>query len=422
MTSSFGHIAEALRQRNFRLYVSGNAVSLVGLWTQRIAVGWLAWELTRSGAWLGAVAFADLCPSIVVGPFAGVVADRVSRLKIMRIAQTLSMFQAAALALLAAGGWINIEILIALVLLSGIVTGFNQPARLALVSSLVPRTHLATAVAINSIVFNLARFIGPAVAGALILTVGAAAAFAVNALSYLAFLFALARIRLGPDGLPARGNERRSVAADVAEGVRYLARHPGIGPLLLLSTITAIGIRCYVELLPGFAAGVFHRGAGGLAILGSAIGVGAVAGGMWIAQRGGLRGLPRIALWHSLFTALAVLGFAATDQFWLGVIFATVSGVFMAASGVSTQSTIQMAVDPAVRGRVLSLYGIIVRAGPAAGAMLLGGASEFVGLQLPLIAGAGMCILVWLTVWRRRAGIESALEERVDEREARPAA
>lgn len=412
MTSSFNHVTEALRQRNFRLYVSGNAVSLVGLWTQRIAIGWLTWELTHSGAWLGAVAFADLCPSLIIGPFAGVVADRLDRLKIMRVAQSLAMIQAATLALLAAGGWISIEILIGLVLFNGIVVGVNQPARLALVSSLVPRSQLSTAVAINSIVFNLARFIGPALAGILILTVGVGAAFAANAASYLVFLVALARIRLDTQNMPAAGANGRSIVADVAEGVRYLAGHAGIGPLLLLVTVLSVGVRCYVELLPGFAADVFSRGAGGLAALGSAVGVGAVAGGLWLARRGGPPGLARVAMLHSLLTTLAILGFAATDWFPAGLVFAAVSGVFMAISGVSAQSIIQLAVEPQVRGRVLSLYGIIVRAGPAMGAMLLGAASELVGLRLPLVAGALVCVTVWLFVWRRRARVEAALEER----------
>ena len=422
MTSSFHHVTEALRQRNFRLYVSGNAVSLVGLWTQRIAVGWLTWELTHSGAWLGAVAFADMCPSLVIGPFAGVIADRVDRLKIMRVVQTLAMIQSATLALLAAGGWISIEILITLVLINGVVVGVNQPARLALVSSLVPRSHLSTAVAVNSIVFNLARFVGPALGGILILTVGVGAAFAANAASYLVFLAALAQIRLNAENIPAPAANGRSIFSDVAEGVRYLTEHAGIGPLLLLATVMSVGARCYVELLPGFAADIFSRGAGGLAALGSAVGVGAVTGGLWLARRGGLPGLARVSMLHSLFTALAILGFAATDWFAAGLFFAAVSGVFMAISGVSAQSLIQLAVDPKVRGRVLSLYGIVVRAGPAVGAMMLGGASELVGLRPPLVAGAVVCVTVWLFVWRRRGHIETALEERivVSEDVARP--
>lgn len=414
MGSSFGNVTEAFGQRNFRLYVSGNSVSLVGLWIQRIAVGWLTWELTHSGAWLGAVALADLCPSLVIGPFAGVIADRLDRLKIMRVVQTLAMIQSATLALLAAGGWINIGILIGLVLINGIVVGVNQPARLALVSSLVPRSHLSTAVAVNSIVFNLARFVGPALGGLLILTVGVGAAFAANAASYLAFLIALARIRLDTDGVPAPTANGRSIFADVAEGIHYVARHGGIGPLLLLSTVLAVGVQCYFELLPGFASEIFSRGAGGLASLASAVGVGAVAGGLWLALRGNPPGLARVSMLHSLLAALAVLGFAATKWFPAGLFFAAVSGAFMAVSKVSAQSLIQLAVDPKVRGRVLSLYGIIVRAGPAAGAMMLGGASELVGLRPPLVAGAIVCVTVGLLVWRRRAHVEAALEERVD--------
>lgn len=412
MRSSFGHVTETLKQRNFRIYVSGNAVSLVGLWTQRIAVGWLTWELTQSGAWLGAVAFADLCPSLIIGPFAGVIADRLDRLKIMRIVQTLAMIQATTLALLAAFNWITIDILIALVLVNGIVVGVNQPARLALVSSLVPRSHLSTAVAINSIVFNLARFVGPALAGILILSLGVSAAFAANAASYLVFLIALARIGLDSESMPVISANGRSVISDLAEGIRYLAGHAGIGPLLLLVTVLSLGVRCYVELLPGFAADVFSRGAGGLAALGSAVGIGAVTGGLWLARRGGAPGLVRVAMLHSLLTAIAVLGFVATGWFPAALFFAALSGVFMAISGVSAQSIIQLAVNPQVRGRVLSLYGIIVRAGPAVGALVMGSASELVGLQQPLIVGSIVCMMVWLFVWRRRADMELALEER----------
>jgi predicted MFS family arabinose efflux permease len=414
MSSSFSNVAEAFRQRNFRLYVSGNSVSLVGLWIQRIAVGWLTWELTHSGAWLGAIALADLCPSLLIGPFAGVIADRLDRLRIMRVLQTLAMIQSATLALLAAGGWIDIGILMALVLVNGVIVGVYQPARLALVSSLVPRSHLATAVAINSIVFNLARFVGPALGGLLILSVGVAAAFAANAASYLAFLLALARIRLDSDALPAPAANGRSVFADVAEGIHYIAGHAGIGPLLLLTTVLAAGVQCYFELLPGFAAEVFSRGAGGLALLASAVGVGAVAGGLWLARRGNPPGLARVSVRHGVFAALAVLGFAATEWFPAGLFFAAASGAFMAISKVSAQSLIQLAVDPKVRGRVLSLYGIIVRAGPAAGAMMLGGASELVGLRPPLVAGAMVCVIVGLYIWRRRAQMEAALEHRVD--------
>lgn len=407
----FTHIAAVLRHRNYRIYIAGNALSMVGLWTQRVAVGWLAWELTHSGAWLGAVAFADLCPSIIVGPFAGVLADRMDRIRIMCVAQSLSMVQALVLAALAISGIITIGMLLALVLLNGVITGINQPARLAVVSSLVPRANLSTAVALNSIAFNLARFVGPALAGALIVGVGVGAAFAVNAASFLAFLIALARIRLPADARPVRPAMRRGVLDDIAQGLRYVCTHPGIAPLLALSVATGMGLRCFVELLPGFAADVFGHGAGGLAALASSIGVGAVAGGLWVAQRGTAPGLARLALSHSLLTVLAVLLFAASDLFWLGLAGAAAAGVFMSVSGIAAQTIVQMAADPAMRGRTLSVYGLIMRAAPAAGALVLGVASEVAGLRLPLVLSALVCLLVWLRVWRARDAIDAALAE-----------
>ena len=405
---SFAPIAAALAHRNYRIYMAGNAVSLVGLWTQRIGVGWLAWELTGSGTWLGAMAFADLCPSLLVGPFAGVLADRVDRRRILLTAQALSMLQAAALAVLAAGGWITVEWLLALVLLNGVVVGINQPARLALVSALVPRANLSTAVAVNSITFNLARFLGPALAGALILGVGVEAAFAFNAASFLAFLMALRAVRID-DGASGRSGARRGVLADLVEGLGYVRRHPGIGPLLALAIVTGIGLRCFVELLPGFAAEVFGRGADGLAVLGSAVGIGAVAGGLWHAQRGAAGDLARVALASALGSVLAVMAFAASSHFAVAVVAAAAAGAFMSTGGIAIQTGVQMAADPAVRGRTLSVYGIIMRAAPALGALLLGAISDLVGLQRPLMVSAALCLAVWALLWRRRDRIATAL-------------
>jgi predicted MFS family arabinose efflux permease len=406
---SLGPIAATLSHRNYRVYMAGNAVSLVGLWTQRVATGWLAWDLTESATWLGVVAVADLCPSILIGPFAGVLADRVNRLHVIRSAQTVSMLQAAVLAVLAAGGWIGIEALVLLVLLNGIVVGVNQPSRLALVSSLVPRANLSTAVAINSITFNVARFVGPAVAGVLIVSVGVGAAFAVNAASFLAFLLALSRVRLDDsEGMRAAG-PRSGVLADIVQGVRYVRAHAAVGPLLLLATVNGVGLRCVVELLPGFAAEVFARGAGGLAVLASAVGVGAVGGGFWLARRSAAPGLARVAVAGSLGTSAAVLAFAASPWFWPAAAAAVAAGTFMSTGGIATQTCVQMAAEPALRGRTLALYGIIMRAAPALGALILGAVSDLLGLRGPLAVSALLCLAVAWAVWRRRERLEAAL-------------
>ena len=181
--AGFGRIARALRNPHYGRYAAGNSISLVGTWMQRVAVGWLTWQLTESGAWLGAVAFADLFPTVLIAPLAGAAADRWDRLTTLKLGQALLAVQAAVLFGLTASGLITIWSLLGLSLFLGVVAAFNQPARLALVSSLVARQDLPAAVAINAIIFNSARLIGPAVAGLIIVGVGIAAVFAVNAVS-----------------------------------------------------------------------------------------------------------------------------------------------------------------------------------------------------------------------------------------------
>ena len=406
MLAGLRNIARTLAHRNFGIYIAGNSVSLVGTWMQRIGVGWLAWELSHSGAVLGLVAFAELFPGVLIGPFGGALADRTDRLRVIKIAQTLIMLQALALFLLTASGAITVPLLLGLVLFQGAVIGFNQPARLALVPNLVPRPDLATAVAINSIVFNTARFIGPALAGVAIVTLDVSAVFALNALSFVAFLFALSRLRLAPSAAP---RSRRSMLGAIADGLAYALRHPGIGPILLLQAVLAVCARPFVELLPGFAAEVFGRGAPGLAMLSSTIGIGAIAGGLWLAQRPGQAHLPRIVLATSVMTALTILAFALCRWFWPAIAFVALAGFAMVVAGAGTQTVLQAAVDEDMRGRVLSLFGLIFRGGPALGALAMGAASEALGRQAPLAAGALLGLAAAVLLWRRRDAIGRSL-------------
>ncbi|MGE0724607.1 MAG: MFS transporter [Alphaproteobacteria bacterium] len=411
--SSIGLIVRALRSPNYAVYVAGNSVSLIGTWMQRIGVGWLTWELTHSGTWLGLVAFADLFPSVFFGPIGGAIADRVDRLKVIFVSQCLAMLQASALFLLTVTGLIDMGLLLALVLVNGVVIGFNQPSRLALIPSLVPRQDLSTAVAINSIVFNLARFVGPACAGALIVSGGTAAVFGANALTFLAFLVALTRLRLPPAArvLPVdRRTGRGSILGDVGDGVRYTARHPGIGPLLLLLTTNSLTVRPFVELLPGFAADVFGRGADGLAMMTSVIGGGAIVGGLWLAQRENMRGLTQVTLWSTFALSIAILGFVATHWFGFALACLAIAGMSLVLSGTATQTLVQTAVDERMRGRVMSLYGIIFRGGPAAGALAVGALSDQIGLQWAMGIGAAAAVAIWLHAYRGRARMTAALE------------
>jgi len=417
--SGFSAIIRILRTPDYGLYTLGNGVSLIGLWMQRVAVGWLTWELTGSAAWLGAVAFADLFPSVLIGLVGGVAADRMDRIRVIMACQSVSMVLAALLALLIFADAIVIELVIAIVFLNGLVIGFNQPSRLALVPRLVPQGDLTTAVAFNSILFNLARFIGPAIAGVVIVASNVAWAFAANAGSYLALLLALTVIRARN---PTAGRDvdvgtaaRRGLLAQISDGLRYVAGHPGLGPLMLIHLTGSMMVRPIVELLPGFADRVFGGGADLLALFTSTVGIGAMAGGWMLASRRGTRGLVPLVLVSSALVAVTAIAFALSGTgggtVWLAVPAIGFYGAAMVSAGIGTQTIVQLGVDPAMRGRVLSLHGLIFRGGPALGAIVMGTAGDVVGLSPPVILGAVGSLLVVALVARRAPAIRAAIEE-----------
>jgi MFS family permease len=408
--SGFAAIRRALAHRNFGIFTLGNMVSHVGTWVQRLAIGWLAWELTESGAWLGAVAFADLFPTVLLAPLTGAVADRVDRKNLMITTQLLMLVQAALLAWLTLAGVITIAWLIALAVMGGAVTSFNQPARLAIVPSLVPREDLASAIGINSLIFNLARFVGPMISGVLIALYGAGAAFAVNSATYLGFVLALAMIRLDPRARGPANRVKGDISSEIGDGYRYAAHHPGIGPMLIILTFVSILGRPYIELLPGFAGEVFRVDATGLAWLTSAVGLGAMLGGFWLAQRGAVVGLTSVAISAVAIMSSALIAFAATDIYWVALPALTVSGFGMIIIGVGEQTLIQNAVDPDMRGRVMGLYGMIGRGAPAIGALIMGVAASFLGFQWPVAGGAALLLLTWWWAHRRRRALAHALE------------
>ena len=406
--TNFGSVAAALRQRNFGIYMAGASVALVGLWVQRVAIGWLTWQLTHSGTWLGIVAFADLFPTVLITPIAGALADRLDRRMMSLISQALAMVQAFALALLTFTGLIEIWSLLALTLFLGIVYAFNTAARLALVPNLLEPRYVPSAIAIDSAVFNLARFLGPAIAGAIIVAWGVGPAFLFNALTFVCFLVALFRIRMIRQ--ETSGKQTGGLVSQALEGVHYARFHPGIGPMLMLILAMAVGVKPFLELLPGFADAIFDRGAQGLAHLTAVAGLGAFTAALWLAQRGTAVGLTVVAINGLVLGGVAIFAFTATDNFTVGLVAAYFAGASVALSGTGTQTLMQNVVDGAMRGRVMSLYGMIYRGAPAFGALIMGTASEVVGLQAAVAGGGLLCLVVAVWMYRHRAAMTPALE------------
>lgn len=403
----FDNVSKLCRQPNFAWYLSGETVALVGIWAQKIAIGWLTWELTKSNFWLGAIAFADLFPTVVITPVAGVIADRVNRLNMARLCQALSGLHAFLMAALLYFDLIDIWSLLALTLILGVILAFATAARLAMVPNLIEVQDVPTAIGLNSSIYNMARVIGPMVAAAIISLFGIGATFLVTGFCYVVFVYCMFRIHL----LRTESSSRRGkLFAETADGMRYAARHPAIGPALILLIAAAFGIKPFLELLPGLADGVFGAGVEGFATFAAVAGAGAIISGVWMALRGSSRGTTRIAFGSMLLGVVGMVIVCATQIVWVGLLGTFLVGIAVTLAGTATQIMMQLSVEGDVRGRVMSLYGMVHRGVPALGALVIGVAAEQIGLQAAMFGGAAVTGIVFVLMLRRYASMVAVLE------------
>jgi len=351
---------------------------------------------------------ADVLPATVLAPLCGVLADRVERIRLIRLTQAAQSVQAATLATLSFTGLISIETLVVLVLVLGVIQAVAQPARLSLVPSLVRADELSSAVALNSSLFNLARFIGPAIGGFVITVSGVAAAFACAALCFFVFLIIMFRIE--PLRNEVAAGQSTSVWSDLREGFSYALTHKGVRAVLILIVWSTVLSRSFYEILPAFADLVFERGAEGLATLVASVGIGAFGSSLWLAGRGHASGLTRIGVLALLVVAIAEAVFASTSTFPLAIGCMVVIGFATVATSISCQTLLQNTIEGRLRGRVMSIYGMLMRAGPAFGALALGALSERFGLQATLLGSAFCCALAWAWAQTQSAGWAQALE------------
>ena len=407
--ASLSALGGVLAQRNARIFYSGSVVCWTGSWVQRIATDWMAWELTHSALWVGVIAFCNLVPSVIVSPIAGAVADRMDRVKLTMASQYIAMAQSLILVALILTGTIRIEFMAILSFCNGAAETFAQPARQCLIPGLVPRKFLPGAVALNSLTYNVARFIGPAISGPMIAAWGVVPSIAVNAVAFFYASVTMTMLRLDP-AIRMGNRGGASVLHDALEGMRYVRRHKGIGPLMLFAATVGMTLRSVTELLPPFVAQLFGRGAEGLAILASAMGCAAMIGGFTVAIRGRMTGLTRVAVGCGIVLAVATAGFVATPWFAFGAICIAAMGAASTMHGISCQTLLQNSAAPNMVGRTLSLWGMITRAAPAMGALVYGAASEWFGLRIPVLVGVTICAAMWAWTWSRLNRLSAALE------------
>lgn len=432
LSSRLGGISVAMANRNYRLYTYGAIPSLLGTWIQRTAVGWFAWELTHSGTWLGLVAFASLAPAVFVAPIAGAFADRVDRRQMVLFIQYASMVQALVLAGLTLAGMITIEWLAILSLLQGILQGMNQPFRQALLGSIVTREEMTAAIGINSTIWNTSRLIGPAISSLIVLNFGMGTTFLVNGFTFLPMIATLYMITTAPS--PGTGRSLSDVPAEIAEGIRFSASHSFIGPLLLLVFAFSTFGRAVAEILPGYIGAIFHFDIDGLAMLNGAAGLGSLIAGVWLSRRGHLRGLSGILLVNIALLALFQVAFSGSDMalhdpqhftvvvpvlnltieaspdILVGAVVIAFWGFAINACGIIVQSLIQASVPDNIRGRVISLYGMLWLGMPAVGAFVMGAAADLVGFRWPVVFAAALIVAAGIWGLKRRAGFRAEIE------------
>ncbi len=379
------HLLRALRHRNFRLFIGGQAVSLTGLWLQWTALSWLVFRLTESAAWVGLVTLAIQGPGLVLSPFAGVLADRHEKRRMLVVTQSSAMAPALALGLLTLSGQVLPWHILLCALVAGVARAFEIPTRQAFLPELVGLDDLANAIALNSAVFNGARLIGPAVAGLLIPWVGEGWCFLANALAYLAVVLALIAMRLAAHEPDVAG--RTSVLAELRDGILYVVGEPTLLALLGCLLVTSIFGMPYGVLLPSFAERQLGGGPDTFGYLQAAVGSGALVGALLLAARRLVSGLERWVVGAGFGFGVLLVVFAQSRTLVMALPALVLLGFCFMVQLATTNTLLQTIAPEGLRGRVMAIHttvflGFFPIAGIAAGAV----ADRF-GERLVLVAG-----------------------------------
>jgi MFS family permease len=382
---------QALAVANYRRYISGQAISLSGTWMQMTAQSWLVLTLTGSSTDLGLIVALQTLPVLLLGPYGGVIADRVDKRRTMMILQTAMGIQALALGLLTVTGVVTVWEIGVLAALLGVNNAFENPARQSFMSEMVGADNLRNAVTLNSVLVNVARVVGPAIAGLLIATVGIGVCFLLNAASFVAVLTSLAtldRSALHPSTPMVRAT------GQLRDGLRYIARTPDLAiPLVMMALVGCLAYEFQVSL-PVMARNGLHAGATGFGFMTAAMGVGAVAGGLLVAWRGttGVRPLTIAAAAFGLALAFAALAPSLGVELVALALVGWASVSFMSTGN----ATLQLAAEPTMRGRVMALWFVAFQGSTPIGGPIIGWVMAVAGARAGLGVGAVTCVLVAL--------------------------
>lgn len=386
-----------LRHRNFRLLWTGTLISQSGDWMDQIALNWLVYELTGSAFALGLVNLCRLTPILFFTLVGGVIADRVERRKLMFTTQTVAMVLALVLAVLVSTGLVELWMVLLVAVGRGIALSFNLPARQSLISDLVPREILSSAIALNQATNNLTRVLGPAIGGLLIASIGVAGAFYINGFSFLAVLYGLALMRFPPREV----RQKQGILTDLLGGLRYLRGEPNIRTLVVLALVPMILGQPYMTMLTVFASDVLRVGTSGLGLLMACSGAGAVCGALFIASRGAKRGRRRLMRIGLIAFGATLLVFSLSPWLWLSAGTLLAVGFSQQVYNAQNNALVQEEVDPEYRGRVVSTL-FLNRGLVPLGTAVAGFGTDLWGAPVTLGTMAGLLVLLAVFVTGRR--------------------
>ncbi len=390
-TGRWTFAVRALRHRNYRLFFGGQSISLIGTWMTRIATVWLVFRLSHSAMLLGVVGFAGQIPTLLLAPFAGVWVDRLNRHRVLVATQVLSMVQSFWLAALALTGTITVADIIWLSAFQGLINAFDMPGRQAFVIEMIEdRADLANAIAINSSMVNLARLVGPSIAGLLIAAVGEGYIFLIDGVSYLAVIASLLMMSLGVrPPLPARSGMLQELRA----GWSYVAGLLPIRALLLLLGLASLMGMPYTVLMPIFAGTILHGGPSALGFLMGASGVGALAAAIALAARRTVIGLGRLVAISAAIFGGGLIAFSASRLLWLSLLMMFLVGYGMMQQMAASNTILQTIVEEEKRGRVMSYYTMAVVGMAPLGSLLAGWLAARLGAPAALLI-SGIAVVI----------------------------
>lgn len=394
----------AMRHRNYQLYFGGQLISNIGTWMQVIAQGWVVYQLGHSELTLGLVAFASAIPTLIISPWGGVVVDRVSRRNLLMMTQAGAMLLAFALALLTFANVVQEWHVIVLAALLGVVNAFDAPARQAFVPEMVGKRDLPNAIALNSMMFNSARVIGPAIAGLMLAAIGAAWCFTLNGISYFAVLAGLWWMKLPPH---RSTQHTASPWQQMVSGVKYAAGYREISALILLSLVFSIFGVSYFTILPAFVEKILNQGAIAYGWVNAASGLGAITGALVLASplSNGKRG--RILVLTNLIFPILLIAFSFVQIYWLSLVLAYGLGVGFMTQFTTINTLLQTRVDDAFRGRVMGLYTLTFFGFAPFGNLMIGALGEKMGLSFAMTLFACLSLILSRVVLTKTPEVQS---------------